>query len=327
MKAARTSHVGSFPLQNRLEHVERILLDLASIGLDVAPYPQMRSFIEIYLEPLVEAGILERHGDLFVSSTEALDVSRAPEPSVPEAEIAIRLVKERCLGFSGLRAPVTGPLTLASRIYLGDPSLGLAATALARPEIVWSFFVPYVAKFVKYLSQLGYTVVFVDEPVLGIIVGRKRILFGYRDEDVVEILDKVLSFAKGGECGIHVCGAISPKLFEILCSTPSVKYLNFEFHDTPQNLNTVSRALLEQYDKVIAPGVASSRKPVLESVDEVRSLLEKVLQIAGDRIDLVSADCGFAGLRGTLPSEEECYRVAIEKLKRIVEAVRSLSAS
>ncbi len=323
----RTSHVGSFPVTHRLEYIERIILDMASIGLDVAPYPQMRSFIEIYLDPLVEVGILEKRGDLFIASLEALEVSRAPEPSVPEAEATIKIVRERKLGFSGLRAPVTGPFTLASRVYLGDPSLGLSATALARPEIVRSFFVPYVAKFVEYLSQLGYTVVFVDEPVLGIVVGRKRILFGYREEDIVEILDRVLSFATERERGIHACGAISPKLFEVLCSVPKARYLNFEFHDTPQNLNTISRELLERYDKVLAPGVASSRKPVIESVDEVKSLLEKVMQIAGGRIDLVSADCGFAGLRGALPSEEECYRVAIEKLKRIVEAVKTLSSS
>ncbi len=323
----RTSHVGSFPLPHSLENIERILLDLASIGLDIAPYPQMRSFIEIYLDPLVEIGILEKRGDLFISSLEALNISRVPEPSVPEAEATIRLVKERNLGFSSLRAPVTGPFTLASRVYLGDPSLGLSATALARPEIVRSFFVPYVARFVEYLSRLGYSVVFVDEPVLGVVVGRRRILFGYREEDIVEILDKVLSFATGRERGIHVCGAISPKLFEVLCRVPSVRYLNFEFHDTPQNLNTASRELLEQYDKVLAPGVASSRKPTIESVDEVKSLLKKVMQIAGDRIDLVSADCGFAGLRGALPSEEECYRVAIEKLRRVVEAVKVLSSS
>ncbi|HIP56522.1 MAG TPA: methionine synthase [Ignisphaera aggregans] len=320
----RTSHVGSFPLPYSLENVERVLRDLAELELDIAPYPQMRSFVEIYIEPLISAGIVEKRGDLYISTLEALDISRVPQPRIPEAEHSINIVKRYGLEFKGLRAPVTGPFTLASRIYVGDPSLGLSATALARPNIVREFFVPYVARFVEYLQSLGYNYVFLDEPILGIVVGKKRVLFGYSENDIVTALDTILSVLNRAEGGIHVCGALSPKLFEILCSVPRARYINIEFHDSRQNLDIVSRELLERYDKILAPGVVSSRNPAIESVDEIRSLINRVREVASDRVDLVSADCGFAGLREALPSCEECYAIAIEKLRRIVKAVRSL---
>ena len=44
----RTSHVGSFPLQN----LRKVMVDLYEIGLDVPPCPQMRDFVEIYIKPL-----------------------------------------------------------------------------------------------------------------------------------------------------------------------------------------------------------------------------------------------------------------------------------
>ena len=69
MTRPRTSHVGSFPLDYAKDLVERILVELHEIGLSVPPYPQMRSFIDIYLEPLAKRGVLEKRGVFYVLST------------------------------------------------------------------------------------------------------------------------------------------------------------------------------------------------------------------------------------------------------------------
>ena len=317
----RTSHVGSFPLEYSEENIERIVRDLYDIGIDVPPYPQMRSFIDIYLEPLVKAGILtKRHNHYFIDIDEA-KYSKLPHFKIVEAESTINYINRLGLKFKALRAPVTGVFTLASRIYVEkDPSIGLRATLLPHLDIMRDLLMKYVREFIKYLLDLGFNVIFIDEPILGVIVGRKRILYGLSENDIIEIIDSVLrNFSV--EKGIHVCGRISDKLFRILVQVSNLKYMNFEFYDTPKNLDVIETEILESYDKFIAPGIASSRKLVIEDINAMVKILNEVFRRARRRIDLVSADCGFGELRSFSRNSMEPYRASIIKLRNIVRAV------
>ncbi len=320
----RTSHVGSFPLPHSIENIGRILGDLHSIGIDVPPYPQMRSFVDIYLEPLVEEGVLVKKGEFYyLSSIDALEGARRHKPYIPEAEEAIRVIQGKGYKFKGLRAPVTGVFTLSSRIYVdAEKPATLDNTLVARKELV-EYIVEYVRRHVEYMANLGYTVLFTDEPFLGVIVGRRRLLFGYTEDDILEVLSKVY---KGlpGEHAIHVCGRISPRLFELLTRSEVLDILNFEFHDNPQNVDAIDGRKLEENNKTLAPGVASSKKPVVETVEEIRKLLERIANKAGWRIDLVSADCGFGGLSTEDGDKERAYRIGLMKLENIVKAVSIL---
>ncbi len=320
------SHVGSFPLDPQPGIEERILEDLYRIGVDVPPYPQLRSFIDIYLEPLANKGLLEKKGDFYYTSIDRLLDERPPRLSVREAEIAIEIIRRKNLRFKGLRAPVTGPYTLASRVYFEDPERGLRATMVSKPDIVASFFVEYVRGFIEYMRDLGYNTIFVDEPILGVIVGKRRILYGHNIDSIIDNLEKLFS-VKGMNniSGIHVCGRISNKLFEILSHVRGLTILNFEFKDTPENLDIIDYKLLEKNDKILAPGVASAKKPIVESIDEIRELLEKIYDKVHGRIDYVSADCGFGGLKGAFDDPYKAYEVGLKKLENIVIAVRELS--
>jgi 5-methyltetrahydropteroyltriglutamate--homocysteine methyltransferase len=322
----RSSHVGSFPLDYSLVNIERVLLDLNSIGLDVPPFPQLRGFVDIYLEPLVKTGVVVSERGFYYSTLSGLYSWRG-EVSVVEAEYAAKFTRERRLRFKGLRAPVTGPFTLASRVYVSRESTDLSNTMLARREAVEGFFKEYVSRFAEYASRLGYTVLFLDEPVLGVIVGAKRTLYGYSDVDIVEVLDYVAERASSLEVGVHVCGRVHRRLIEILAEVSRVKYISLEFHDNPANIDAVDKSLLERCDKFISPGVISTKSTRLESEDEVYALLERVYSTTGGRVDLVSGDCGFAGLRGALSSREEEYKLALLKLERVVKACRRLGGS
>lgn len=323
----RTSHVGSFPLSYNLRNVERVVSDMSYVGLDAPPYPQLRNFVEIYLAPLVAQGLL-RESSGFYALVEGVDVlseiARA-KVSIPEAEVTVAYVKKQRLGFKWLRAPVTGPLTLASKILLkAEREEGLKATLLSDKDAVKTALASFVREVVRYVSELGYNIVFLDEPILGVIVGKRKVLFNYSRDDIVEVLDYIGKSARG-EFGIHVCGAIHHGIFEVLTSVPSLKYLSLEFHDSPQNIAVVDKALLEENDKFISPGVVSSKKPVVESASEVYELLSKLYSASGGRVDLVSGDCGFGGLRGALGDEEKEYQVSLGKLKSIVAAVKALA--
>ena len=326
VKVMLVSHVGSFPLDPSPGIEEKILEDLYKIGVDVPPYPQLRSFIDIYLEPLANIGLLEKKGDFYYSNIDKLLETEPPRLKVPEAELSIRIVREKKLGFKGLRAPVTGPYTLASRVYFDDPEKGLRATMVSKPIVVKTFFVEYVKGFVEYMRDLGYNTIFIDEPILGVIVGKRRILYRHTVDSIIENLETLYSMK--GETnigGIHVCGRISDKLFEILSQVKGLRLLNFEFKDSPENINVVSYELLEKYDKILAPGVASAKRPVVESVDEISALLEKIYELTRGRIDYVSADCGFGGLKGAFDNPYRAYEVGLRKLENIVRTVRKIS--
>ncbi len=318
----RSSHVGSFPLEYSLQNIRRVLEDLALLGVDVPPYPQLRGFIDIYVSPLSEAGLVSRAGSFMKIDPDMLSAQVVKDLRVPEAEFSIRLVRESRLVFSGLRAPVTGVFTLASRLYLSTGSTDLSSTLLASKELVRDFLSDYVARFVKYFTSLGFKVVFLDEPFLGLMIGSRKNLFNYGDDEIVEILESAAAVAGEAEVGIHVCGRIHKRLLELLASVGRVRYLSFEFHDNPTNIGVLDKQVLEKNDKFISPGVVSSRIPKVEDYDEVLELLKKVYEKSGGRIDLVSADCGFAGLKGSLGDQEREYRLSLSKIEKIVEVVR-----
>ncbi len=315
-----TSHVGSFPLQHSWDNVERIAGDLAKIGIDLPPYPQMRSFIDMYLEPLVEAGLLVKKGSsTYHADPKKLLDSRPPRVVAPEAELAARLRSR--LGFRWMRGPATGPFTLASRVYVSEGQ-GLSATALANRDLVTGFFAEYVRGVVESLVSLGYDFIVIDEPMLANIVGRRVLLYGYSPEDVLETYHRILGPAKGRLRGTHVCGRLPHRLPEILAESPDLDVLNHEFADSRANLEIEWRRILEASGKTLSPGILSSKKPVVETVEQAEQLLEAVASKAGwENINIVSADCGFAALSSSA-GPEEAYRIGLEKLGVLVELAR-----
>ena len=317
-----TSHVGSFPLTHSWDNVRKIFKDLIDLGIDIPPYPQMRSFIDIYLEPLAKAGIISLKGSRYFADEKILRDTKPPTAEIPEAKIVSEISEK--MGFKGiLRAPITGPFTLSSRIYFSE-SASFSATAMAKKDLVLNFFTEYVRSFVKQMVDLGYKFIVIDEPMLANIIGRRIILYGYRAEDIVEVYSRVLEPAKhkGAIRGTHVCGRLPKKLPEILAEVDVLDVLNHEFKDSPENLEVFTKDLLEKHDKILSPGVVSSKKLRVESFEETYSLLSRILNKFGERVNIVSADCGFGALRTGEVTEEKAYEIAKKKLKLIVKVVK-----
>ncbi|MEM2823064.1 MAG: hypothetical protein QXF69_03120 [Thermofilaceae archaeon] len=315
-----SSHVGSLPLDYSEENLRKAFNDLVELGLDVPPVPQMRDFISMYLQPLAEAGLLERVGTLYRGSPEALEEAVRVTPLVPEFSLAGEIA--RSLKIERVRVPVTGAFTLASRVYVGDPARGMRSTALAERELVVGPLAEYVSNVVRAASELPGAIVVVDEPVLGTVVGARVTLFGYREEDVLEVYARELKPAKGLLRGTHVCGQVSERLASLLCESESLGFLNHEFHDTPANLSLPWRRMLERGDKFLSPGVFSTKSASIESSDEILELATRVLKAVGfEYVNLFSGDCGLGGLRG----REGAYEIAVGKLRNLVAAVRRLN--
>jgi len=320
-----TSHVGSFPLDPFENAEEVILKDLHSIGLDVPPFPQLRSFIDIYLEPLAKAGLITKKGDFYFANPRELLESRPPSIRIPEAEKTIDVINRSKLKFKKLRAPITGPFTLASQIYFDNPEKGLRATMVSKPDVVSMFFKEYVIGSVKVMVNLGYGFIVIDEPILGVIIGKRRILYGHTVDSIIQLFEEIYKHKMSAEGGIHICGRISDKLFNILVQVTGLDVLNFEFKDTPENIESINAKLLEQYDKYLAPGIVSAKKPIIEDYSEVLSLFTKIHNYVKGRVNYVSADCGFSGLKGAVSDPWKAYRIGLKKLETIVKVVRNFN--
>ena len=122
--------------------------------------------------------------------------------------------------------------------------------------------------------------------------------------------------------GTHVCGRLSENLISMLVEIERLDFLNHEFHDTPANLRLPWKRLLDVGDKFLSPGVFSSRRPVVEGVDEILMLARRVIRGVGvERVNVFTGDCGLGGLRGV----EGAYRISLEKLGNLAKSVKLLN--
>jgi len=320
-----TTHVGSFPLNYSEETVKRILIDLSNIEIDFLGYPQLRDFVEMYLEPLLETGALSKVRVGFkVSDWKVLREGIEKETlTVKEAELMKEMYEKRVIRPLALKGSVTGPFTLASKIYT-SAGYSISASLLKNREVVKEVLANLVASYVRGLERLNYSMVVIDEPILSLIVG-KRILFSYREEDIVEIINEVLTGVKIKYRGIHVCGRLSPLLVKILLKL-DLEVLDHEHKDIPENLSAYSRRDLELNEKFLALGVISSKNPRVESIEEIKEAIKMGINSFGDRLLFVKPDCGFRGLKVS-NKEEEMYRVSLDKLRNLVNAVKGLGFS
>jgi len=316
-----TSCVGSFPVEFCRESVEKIAEDMYSIGLTYPSYPQLRDFISIFLDPLSSKGLMYKEGLDYVFSADSVEELENTEIPVPfEALWFVDHVRRCGLNFTGLRAPVTGVFTLASRIYPAGRPHSIRESLMNDLTFLESL-ASAISSLIRRLEDLGYSLVVIDEPILSVVYGSGVSLIKHRTEDVLRIFGR-LEPCKS-TFGIHVCGRISPALSRLLLKS-NFTLLDHEFKDSPENFRSLKPDELKESGKLLSVGCASSRNAKVESVEEVQSILSKALNIYGDRVYMAKPDCGFRGLSGILP-EDKAYEVSIMKLKTIVEAVKRLN--
>jgi len=320
-----TTHVGSFPLNYSSEAVVRVITDLDKVGIDFLGYPQLRDFVEMYLESLVEVEAISKTKVGFkVSSWETLKSGVSEKAlRVKEAEILKKMYDRKVINPLALKGSVTGPFTLASRIYTSERH-DLSSSLLSDKSVVSETLANLVESYVKGLEELNYGMVIIDEPILSVIVGRK-ILFGYKEEDIIQIINDVLNGVKIKYRGIHVCGRLSPLLTKMLLKL-DLEVLDHEHKDVPENLSAYSYKDLKSNEKFLGLGVVSSKSPRVESVEEIKKLIRTGVDTFKDRLLLVKPDCGFRGLK-TPGREEEMYKISLDKLRNIVSALRELELS
>ncbi len=312
-----TTHVGSFPLEYSEDNVTRVFRDIVDIGLDYPCVPQLRNFIHMFLEPCIGTSLKLHKGTFIILDRKLCD----PRPPVEWV-----LVRKVSATVSKVRVSVTGPFTLASYIFPREmPSANLMLSVLRDKKFVLEELAEYVRKLVKAACEAGFGFVCVDEPVLSVVVGARKILFGYDAAEITQVLDTVFEGCGAEYRAVHVCSRVSKLLAKVLLESSKVNVLDHEFQDSPGNESVYSFEELDAHGKFLAAGVVSSKKPEVEDVVSVEKRVRELLKMFSYRLRFIKPDCGFRGLRGTLGDPEKEYRVSLDKLRVLVEVRRRVA--
>ena len=333
-----TTVVGSWPLNNNNENMLRVFKDLIQIGIDYPCYPQLISMISQFLSPLSkEISQLEEIDNKFYLSDDF---------KIPKNLVALEygdfikdFFKKRpnlSKQIRGTKACLTGPITLASEIILKDKvAKDLKPRIFTEPRAVmidWAVekLAEIMKKMAKAYSNMGIDIISMDEPLLGILIGRK-VLF-HSEDFILEILNKSISEIKSIS-SIHVCGRISPKCRDILLQT-DVNILDHEFRTNEENFNIFQREHIVNTDKLLALGTVKSKfipvdgweiNDYVEGIDSIEVYIRKAINKYGKENLIIKPDCGFGALKGTFKDENIAYEIAIRKVKNMVQALKRIT--
>ena len=233
----------------------------------------------------------------------------------------------------GTKACLTGPFTLTFEIFLKQNlSKNLKPIIFKEPRAVMvDWLVDKFAEMMKQIgaayNDLGIEIISMDEPILGLLVGRKP--YFHSEDFYIKTINKAISGIKNLS-SIHVCGVISPKLRDILLST-NVSILDHEFRANEHNFKIFEKTHLLKSDKLLAMGAIKSNfspennkqiDDYIENVDFLKKFIQRGIDSYGSENLIIKPDCGFLPLKSF--GEKEGYEIAIKKVKNMVIAMKEL---
>jgi len=331
-----TTVVGSLPLENTLDNMKKGFNDLINIGIDYPCYPQLVNMNSMFLSPLSELiDPLKRDNESFYLS----DNFKTPDKLVAleYGEFIINFLKEypQLMGkIRGTKACLTGPFTLTGEIILRDQiAKGVEPKIFKEPRAIMveslvETFADIMKRIGKAYNDLGIKIISMDEPTLGLIVGRKPHF--HTEEFIIEMLNRAISEIKGMS-SIHICGRISPALRDIILQT-DVKIMDHEFRTSEGNFKTFEKSHFENTDKYLAMGTVETKViPIkdgkltdyVEDINFLKNWIKKGIDHFGKENLVIKPDCGMGPLLGTF-GQELGYEIATRKLNNMVLALNQI---
>ena len=234
---------------------------------------------------------------------------------------------------TGTKACLTGPFTLTfETIIKNDLAKNIKPIIFEEPRAVMvDWIVDKFAEILKKLgsayNKMGIDIISCDEPILGLLVGRK-ILF-HTEDFIIDTINKAISGLKGLS-SIHVCGRISPNLRDLLLKT-NVKILDHEFRTNEQNFKIFEKVHFQGTDKFLAMGTVESKftptpntkiEDYVEKIDFLKKFIKKGIDQYGEENLVIKPDCGFYPLK--VFGERDGYEISIRKVKNMILALKDL---
>jgi 5-methyltetrahydropteroyltriglutamate--homocysteine methyltransferase len=331
-----TTVVGSFPLSNTEENMKKAFGDEINIGIDYPCYPQLTGMNYQFLSPLAKIvdPLVEENEKFFLSDDfkipdqlVALEYGQFMVDFLNDNPGLKNLIK-------GTKACLTGPFTLASEIVLKSKlAEGIKPVMFKEPRAIMEGWIvdklaDIMKKIGKAYNDMGIEIISMDEPILGLLVGRK--IWFHSEEFIVETLNKAISGITGIS-SIHVCGRISPRLRDLLLQT-DVKLMDHEFRTNEKNFEIFQKSHFENTDKYLGMGTIETKvspiedgkvKDYVEDIEFLMDFIKKGIEQYGKENLVVKPDCGFGPLKDTF-GEEMGYTITTRKLNNLVLALKKL---
>lgn len=289
-----TATIGSFPLKDTEENRRKVIQDLIALQIDFPNYPQLQDMGTQFLHDIEQ----EIH-----------------PPGIEPFEWTVQYLQRiKLIEKVRLKACITGPFTLSSYLLTKEQY----QTPLRNQKLME--FTSLLEETCRRIGQTAH-LAFIDEPILSLIFGRRRILYGYDEEDVISSFNRLREAFGDILVGTHICGRISPLLAQTLLQT-DLDILSHEYYDTPKNFNQYQPYDVLQKEKTLAMGCVSTKQMNIESVEEIHAFIQKAIAKYGPNV-IFTPDCGF----GTLFIEESqraSYEIAIQKLRHLSTAIKTL---
>lgn len=331
-----TTVVGSFPLQDTMENMERGLKAQIDSGIEYPCYPQLVPMIDQFLDPIVELdiGLVKKKGRFYLES-DHLELPRDPF-ATEYGEFMIDFFNknpEYRDKVKGWKACLTGPFTLASEIIIPEdsvpkPKISLFkdTTAILSYDMTMQL-AEMMSNIAAEYDKMGANIISMDEPMLGIIVGRK--MYYHTEEQALNVINQAISPISRNS-SVHICGRIAPKLRDILLQS-NVNIMDHEM-TSGHNKKLFDRKTLEQYNKTLAWGVlqtqiqwapGSTPETYIEPIDQIKQSIREAVDQVGKNNLILKPDCGFAPLLSIF-GEEMGMKIVIGKLSNLVQAKKEI---
>ncbi|MHA1672401.1 MAG: hypothetical protein ACTSYI_02125, partial [Promethearchaeota archaeon] len=180
-----TTVVGSFPYEDTEENMEQAFWDQIHAGVDYPCYPQLVSMMDQFFDPAIEAqsGITKKGNQYFLDG----------DFKVPSKPIALEYGQfvldffekypEAKSQVKGWKACLTGPFTLAGEIIVPTEKVnGKRPILYEEPRAIMSAEIctqlaTMMADVAREYVNMGASIISMDEPSLGLIIGKRKIFF------------------------------------------------------------------------------------------------------------------------------------------------------
>ena len=326
-----TTVVGSFPYENTPNNMKSAFQDQLKSQIEYPCYPQLVGMIEQFLDPLTQLNSGLRKTDKLYSID--TDLSLPSQPVALEyGQFVLNYLKnhpEAAKQMQGWKACLTGPFTLAGGIIVpekmvdGKQPIIFQEHRAIMSESVLNQIADFMASVAQAYVDMGASIISMDEPSLGLIVGKRKILY-HTDDVIIDILNRAIAPITRYS-SIHICGRISPRLRDILLSS-NVNIMDHEFVGT-NNDGLFTKQILEESNKTLAVGVIESNvafnsnatlENCIESPEILAKRIQKAINLYGKENIILKPDCGFGGLLASFGQE-----MASEMVRRKLQLLSS----
>ncbi|MDD4127247.1 MAG: methionine synthase [Methanomicrobium sp.] len=285
-KLLPTTVVGSYPVVKAKGL--KSLIDPYSQALDIAVNDQITAGVDI-----ISSG--QVRGDMITSLTSQIPgirdqrVTGILKPT--QKPMTADDTKYAISRHPKVKAMLAGPSTISHALKIDNPLYR------NRDELILDVAQIIAAEALR-LESLGIAIFQVDEPILSTGIADMNTAY--------QAVSAITGVLRVPTC-MHVCGNIGDVIDNLL--KMPVDILDLEFSCNHENLETISKK--EIRDKQIGFGAVDSTDSAIDSVEIIKSRIEKGVEIFGPEKLLVDPDCGL---------RMHTREVAFGKLKNMVIA-------